>query len=190
LGITESVRFLGSVPEEDLPTLYSGATLFVFPSLWEGFGLPVLEAMACGVPAACSKTSSLPEIVGDAALMFDPLDVEEMAATIGRALEDEALRAELSEEGLQRAAQFSWEDTATATLKVYSALIPICNPCLFSISDRIYRYISPRFAVGGGDFSTFQTRAYLLEIEAGVFGHPLWVILSHPFTPITIRSVA
>jgi alpha-1,3-rhamnosyl/mannosyltransferase len=120
LGITESVRFLGPVPEEDLPALYSGATLFVFPSLWEGFGLPVLEAMACGVPVACSKTSSLPEIVGDAALMFDPSDVEGMALTIRRALEDEALRAEIGEKGLQRAAQFSWNDMAITTLKVYS----------------------------------------------------------------------
>ncbi|MBC8252521.1 MAG: glycosyltransferase, partial [Ardenticatenia bacterium] len=90
-----------------------------FPSLCEGFGLPVLEAMACGTPVVCSNTSSLLEIVGEAALTFDPLDVTEMAAKIEEALRNEALREEMKEKGLQRAAKFSWERTARETLKVY-----------------------------------------------------------------------
>jgi len=119
LGLENVVRFLGPVPEADLPALYSGATLFVFPSLYEGFGLPVLEAMACGTPVVCSNTSSLPEIVGQAALTFDPLDVEEMAAKIEQVLRNEALREEMREKGLRQAARFSWERTAQETLKVY-----------------------------------------------------------------------
>ena len=119
LGLENVVRFLGPVPEADLPALYAGAALFVFPSLCEGFGLPVLEAMACGTPVVCSNTSSLLEIVGEAALTFDPLDVTEMAAKIEEALRNEALREEMKEKGLQRAAKFSWERTARETLKVY-----------------------------------------------------------------------
>ena len=119
LGLEKVVRFLGPVPETDLPALYAGAALFVFPSLYEGFGLPVLEAMACGTPVVCSNTSSLLEIVGEAALTFDPLDVTEMAAKIEEALRNEALREEMKEKGLQRAAKFSWERTARETLKVY-----------------------------------------------------------------------
>jgi len=107
------------VAEADLPALYSGATLFVFPSLYEGFGLPVLEAMACGTPVVCSNTSSLPEIVGEAALTFDPLDVTEMAAKIEEVLHNEALREEMREKGLRQAAKFSWERTAQETLEVY-----------------------------------------------------------------------
>nr|HID12930.1 glycosyltransferase family 1 protein [Anaerolineae bacterium] len=118
LGL-DSVIFLGEVAEADLPALYSAADLFVFPSLYEGFGLPVLEAMACGTPVVCSNTSSLPEIVGDAALTFDPLDVEEMAAKIKEALYDETLREEMREKGLRQAAKFSWEKTARETLKIY-----------------------------------------------------------------------
>jgi alpha-1,3-rhamnosyl/mannosyltransferase len=119
LGLEDSVIFLGDVAEADLPALYSGAELFVFPSLYEGFGLPPLEAMACGVPVLCSKTSSLPEIMGEAALTFDPLDVAEMAAKIGEALRDGALREEMREKGLRQAAKFSWERTAQETLEVY-----------------------------------------------------------------------
>ncbi|MFQ6057984.1 MAG: glycosyltransferase family 4 protein [Anaerolineae bacterium] len=119
LSLEGCVRFLGPVAEEDLPALYSGATCFVFPSLYEGFGLPVLEAMSCGAPVVCSDTSSLPEIVGGAALTFDPLDVTEMAAKIEEALGDEALRGEMREQGLRQAAKFSWERTARETLRVY-----------------------------------------------------------------------
>ncbi len=96
LGLTDSVQFLGPVDNADLPTLYAGAELFVFPSLYEGFGLPVLEAMACGTPVACSNTSSLPEVAGDAAMLFDPTDVDGMAFAIQQLLADETLRRTLS----------------------------------------------------------------------------------------------
>jgi len=119
LGLQDRVIFLGEVLEADLPALYSGATLFVFPSLYEGFGLPVLEAMACGTPVVCSNTSSLPEIVGEAALTFDPLDVTEIAAKIEEVLHNEALREEMREKGLRQAAKFSWERTAKETLRIY-----------------------------------------------------------------------
>ncbi len=119
LGLDREVILLGHVPDGDLPALYSGATLFVFPSLYEGFGLPVLEAMACGTPVVCSNTSSLPEIVGEAALTFDPVDVEEMAARIEEALHNEALREEMRKKSLQQAAKFSWERTAKETLQIY-----------------------------------------------------------------------
>ncbi|MDH7486509.1 MAG: glycosyltransferase family 1 protein [Anaerolineae bacterium] len=121
-GLESVVRFLGPVPEGDLPALYSGAIAFVFPSLYEGFGLPVLEAMSCGVPVACSNTSSLPEIVGQAALTFDPADVEDMAAALSRLLSDAGLRAELRQRGLEWAQRFSWAETARRTLEVYHGL--------------------------------------------------------------------
>ncbi len=118
LGVQEAVRFLPGVAEADLPALYSGAEVFVFPSRYEGFGLPVLEAMACGAPALASNTSSLPEVVGDAGLLVDPTP-EALAAGLERLLGDDTLRAELRTAGLCRAAQFSWRKTAEATLAVY-----------------------------------------------------------------------
>jgi len=119
--------WLGRVPETDLPALYAAATAFVFPSLYEGFGLPVLEAMACGTPVICSNTSSLPEVAGDpsagsgpsAARLVDPLDTAALADAIGRVLADDDLRAGLRRRGLAQAARFSWEQTAAATLAVY-----------------------------------------------------------------------
>jgi len=126
LGLDDTICFLGPVPEADLPALYSGATLFVFPSLYEGFGLPVLEAMACGTPVVCSNTSSLPEIVGEAALTFDPVDVTAMAAKIEEVLHNEALRDEMREKGLRQAAKFSWERTAKETLEVYREVTSRC----------------------------------------------------------------
>jgi len=122
LGLDREVILLGHVPDGDLPALYSAATLFVFPSLYEGFGLPPLEAMACGVPVVCSSTSSLPEVAGNAALLVDPLDVEALAEAVERVLTDEVLRAEMRERGLRQAAKFSWEDTAWQTSKVYKSL--------------------------------------------------------------------
>ena len=123
LGLENVVRFLGPVPEADLPALYSGATLFVFPSLYEGFGLPVLEAMACGVPVICSNTSSLPEIAGQATIMVDPLDVDELAAAMERVLGDQALQEEMIGKGMMQSGTFSWERTARETLQVYESVV-------------------------------------------------------------------
>ncbi|MCS7283680.1 MAG: glycosyltransferase family 4 protein, partial [Anaerolineae bacterium] len=122
LGL-ENIRWLGPIPEADLPALYSAATLFVFPSLYEGFGLPVLEAMACGVPVVCSNTSSLPEVAGDAALLVDPTDARALAGAIERVLTDEALRASLRARGLERARQFAWEEAAQRTLEIYRQVL-------------------------------------------------------------------
>ena len=119
----EQVMLLGFVPDEDLPAVNSAATVAVLPSLYEGFGLPVLEAMACGTPVVCSKTSSLPELGGDAARYFDPTDVEGMAAALAEVLADEALRGEMHRQGLQQAAHFSWERAATETRAVYDVVL-------------------------------------------------------------------
>jgi glycosyltransferase involved in cell wall biosynthesis len=122
LGLSDRVRFLGGVPGGDLPALYSGARLFVLPSLYEGFGMPVLEAMACGAPVVCANTSSLPEIAGDAALLFPPGDEAALAQAISALLSDEDLCRQLTERGFVQAARFSWEATARQTLAVYSGL--------------------------------------------------------------------
>ena len=119
LGLDQQVRFLGYVPDEDLPALYSGALLLAFPSLYEGFGLPVLEAMACGTPVLTSNVSATAEVAGDAALLVDPRSVDGLTSALGRLLTDDALRAELRRRGLARAAEFSWERTARETLTVY-----------------------------------------------------------------------
>ena len=121
LSLAGQIHWLGSLPEADLPALYSGALLFVFPSLYEGFGLPVLEAMACGTPIVCSNSSSLPEVAGDAALLTDPSDSEKLAKAIHTALEDEHLRQDLRERGLRRAQDFSWSRTAQLSLETYRA---------------------------------------------------------------------
>jgi glycosyltransferase involved in cell wall biosynthesis len=119
LKLTEQVRFLGPVDDADLPALYSGCTLFVFPSLYEGFGLPVLEAMACGAAVMCSNASSLPEVAGDAAILFDPLDVDAIAAALQQGIEDADLRRSLAERSLAQTANFSWARTAAETLTLY-----------------------------------------------------------------------
>lgn len=118
LSLQENVVWTGYVAEQELPALLNGAELFVFPSLYEGFGMPVLEAMACGVPVACSNTSSLPEVAGEAGVMFDPYDIDSMTATIYRALTDEELRRHFKQQGLQRAKGFSWKQCAQKTLDV------------------------------------------------------------------------
>jgi alpha-1,3-rhamnosyl/mannosyltransferase len=123
LALSGHVHFLGPISEQDLPALYASATAFVFPSVYEGFGLPVLEAMACGTPVACSNTSSLPEAAGDAALYFDPQNVTEMIAVLQRLLTDAGLRADLRTRGLHRAARFSWRHTAEATLAIYRQIV-------------------------------------------------------------------
>ena len=119
LGLSSSVRFLGAIATSDLPALYAGAKCFVFPSLSEGFGLPVLEAMACGTPVACSNTSSLPELVGNAALTFDPDDVAAIQETLRRLLTEQATRQCLIANGLARAGRFTWRETAARTLDAY-----------------------------------------------------------------------
>ncbi len=117
--LSAPVVFAHAVPDTALPALYSGAAAFVFPSEYEGFGLPVIEAMACGAPVVCSNAASLPEVVGAAARLIDPHSVDEMAAAIQRVLSDAALREELRAKSLARAAHFSWERTARETLAVY-----------------------------------------------------------------------
>jgi glycosyltransferase involved in cell wall biosynthesis len=119
LGLQDSVTILGPVPDSDMAALYSGAVAFVFPSLYEGFGLPVLEAMACGTPVVASNRSSLPEVVGQAGLLIDPFDMDALAAALSRLLLDAELRRELSAQGLIRARHFSWEHAARETLAVY-----------------------------------------------------------------------
>lgn len=119
LGVAEQVHFLGYVPEAELPGLYSLATVFAYPSLYEGFGLPVLEAMQCGTPVLTSNVSALPEIAGEAAVLVTPTEVDDIAAGLTRLLEDTALRVELSARGLARARLFSWERCAQETLAVY-----------------------------------------------------------------------
>jgi glycosyltransferase involved in cell wall biosynthesis len=118
-GIKDSVVLTGYVPEPDLPALYSGALCFVYPSYFEGFGLPPLEAMKCGAPVIVGNRTSLPEVVGDAALAVDPFNVDAIAGAIKRLVNDSLLRKELSQKGRQRAAAFDWQETARKTLRVY-----------------------------------------------------------------------
>ena len=119
LSLEERVFFLGYVPEEDLPALYNLADLFVFPSLYEGFGLPPLEAMACGTPVVVSDLSSLPEVVGDGALLVPPQEVEALAEAMEKALSDPSLREELRSKGLERARRFTWSEAAKRLLAIY-----------------------------------------------------------------------
>jgi glycosyltransferase involved in cell wall biosynthesis len=122
-GLGEGIRLLGDIPEGDLPALYGGASVFVFPSRCEGFGLPPLEAMACGTPVVVSNASSLPEVVGEAALRVDPEDAAGIAAAIERLLSSRALREEMAGRGLERAGVFSWERVAEETLALYESAV-------------------------------------------------------------------
>jgi glycosyltransferase involved in cell wall biosynthesis len=119
LDLAADALFTGFVADEYVPALYRHAELFVFPSLYEGFGRPPLEAMACGTPVVTSNVSSLPEVVGDAALTVDPYNVDDIAAAMERALSDKTLHAELRRRGLERAAEFTWARAARETLAVY-----------------------------------------------------------------------
>jgi glycosyltransferase involved in cell wall biosynthesis len=125
LGVADRVRFPAWVPAEELEALYAEATCFVLPSLIEGFGLPVLEAMARGVPVACSDRPALPEVAGDAALLFDPTDQSAVTDAVRRLIRDARLRADLSARGLERARQFSWRRTAELTLASYRRAVGI-----------------------------------------------------------------
>ncbi|MSU76152.1 glycosyltransferase family 1 protein [Patescibacteria group bacterium] len=119
LGLGSRAILTGYVPDRELPALYQGASVFVFPSFYEGFGLPILEAMMSGTPVITSNTSSMPEVGGTAALYFDPADTKGLRLAIERVLADEALRERLAETGREQAAKFSWEQTARKTLGTY-----------------------------------------------------------------------
>lgn len=121
-GLNDSVILTGYVPETDLPALYSGALCFVYPSYFEGFGLPPLEAMQCGAPVIIGNKTSLPEVVGDAGLLVDPFDVAALAAAIEDLINNSVLRSELRVKGLARARMFDWKETARRTLEVYQRI--------------------------------------------------------------------
>ena len=119
LGIQERVRFEGQIAHDDLPFWYNACAAFAYPSLYEGFGMPVLEAMACGAPVVTSDAASLPEVVGEAGLMVAPADAGGLAQALGRVLSDDALRADLSRRSVERAAAFTWRRTAELTMETY-----------------------------------------------------------------------
>ena len=116
-------HYLGFVEADDLPFIYAGARVFVFPSLYEGFGLPVLEAMASGVPVVCSNASTLPEVTAGAAAMFEPEDVDGLNRLINKALEDDAWRNVAIKKGLLQASKFSWQRCAEETMAVYKEVL-------------------------------------------------------------------
>jgi glycosyltransferase involved in cell wall biosynthesis len=122
LVLTEDVIWTGYVSRQDMPALLNGAKVFVLPSLYEGFGMPLLEAMACGVPVACSNTSSFPEVVGECGAMFDPYDIESMVTTLSQILMNEDLRSTLRDQGFQRVKMFSWERCARETLDILESV--------------------------------------------------------------------
>jgi glycosyltransferase involved in cell wall biosynthesis len=122
-GMEDSVILTGYVPQSDLPALYSGAVCFVYPSYFEGFGLPPLEAMKCGAPTIVGNNTSLPEVVGDAGLLIDPFDVSAIAAAIERLIDDSDFRNQLAVKGLARACMFDWHETARQTLDIYKQVV-------------------------------------------------------------------
>ncbi len=122
-GVDGDVKITGYVPEMDLPPLYTDALCFIYPSFFEGFGLPPLEAMQCGAPVIVGHRTSLPEVVGDAALLVDPFDTRAMAAAIARMIDNADFRAALRAKGLKRAHEFSWHETARLTLNVYERAV-------------------------------------------------------------------
>jgi len=125
LGLVRDVIVTGYVEGKKLMGLYRGASIFVLPSIYEGFGLPLLEAMACGVPVAASNATALPEVAGDAALYFNPMDVGEMASAMGRLIEDRDLRADLARKGYERLQLFSWERCARETMDLFRAVVGV-----------------------------------------------------------------
>ncbi len=118
----EEIIFMDFVSEEDLVLLYNCATVFLYPSLYEGFGMPVLEAMACGVPVITSNITSMPEIAGDAAILINPRNPEELKNSILTLLNDKKLRNDLRERGFRQAKKFSWKKMAKETLEIYESL--------------------------------------------------------------------
>ena len=123
LGLQKDVILVGQVPEEEKPLFYSASTLFVFPSVYEGFGLPPLEAMACGAPVLCSNASSLPEVVGEAGYLFDPHNEHELTKSLVEVLGDDEKRARMVKEGLKQAASFSWDKVTDRTITIYRKLL-------------------------------------------------------------------
>ena len=121
LQLTDDVIFAGRVPDADLPALYSGADCFLMPSLYEGFGIPVLEAMACGAPVVCSRASSLPEVAGDAALFIEPMTGDGLAAAVRQVLSNPNMADKMSSDGARQASRFRWPRAAEETLQVYRA---------------------------------------------------------------------
>ena len=122
-GLAQYVQLIGFAHDEDLPGLYSGAAAFAFPSLYEGFGLPILESMACGTPVGTANVSSLPEVAGNDALMIDPTDVDALTDALRRVLDDETLRRRLIAGGLERAREFTWDRAAQNLKNIYSLLL-------------------------------------------------------------------
>lgn len=122
--LASRIRFAGFVPDADLGDLYSAADVLVLPSLYEGFGLPVLESMACGTPVIASNAGALPEVVGDAGVLFDPHRPDQLADALGRVLSDEGFRKDLARRGLRRAADFSWKASARAALAAFREIAP------------------------------------------------------------------
>jgi glycosyltransferase involved in cell wall biosynthesis len=149
LNLTDQVRFVGYVPAEELPLWYNAAELFVYPSLYEGFGLPPLEAMACGTPVITSATSSLPEVVGMAGLLVDPTDVEALSAAMRRTLSDKNLQTEMQRAGLEQARAFSWRRTAQQTVGSYR------------------RALQPRSAMTGSQLATEDAPGQAAAPEGG-----------------------
>jgi glycosyltransferase involved in cell wall biosynthesis len=128
LGAAGRIRFTGWLDDDVLDGLYRAATCFVFPSLAEGFGLPVLDALVRGTPVACSNATSLPEVAGDAALYFEPTDIRAISAAIERLLQDSALRDRLRATGPEQARKFSWRRTAARTLGSYERVLASRSP--------------------------------------------------------------
>lgn len=122
LNLTDDILFMGYVNDKDLPFFYNSAKVFIYPSIYEGFGIPPLEAMQCGCPVIASNTSSIPEVVGDAGILIDPYNEHEMAERMLEVLKSESLRKELRERGLRQAKKFSWEKCARETIRVYESL--------------------------------------------------------------------
>jgi glycosyltransferase involved in cell wall biosynthesis len=123
LELQQDVIFTGYIPESELPLMYNLSDLFIYPSLYEGFGLPLLEAMACGIPVISSRVSSVPEVAGNAALLIDPYDSDELTEAMSCVLEDRQVKERMIENGLMQTKEFTWEKTALETMNVYEELV-------------------------------------------------------------------
>jgi glycosyltransferase involved in cell wall biosynthesis len=121
--VADRIHLLGYVPDKELPGLYAGAKVVAFPSLYEGFGIPLLEAMACGIPVVAANDSSLPEVVGDAGLLLEPTDQKQWEDALAELIANDRLRRELRDKGIDRAATFTWERTARETFSVYQQVL-------------------------------------------------------------------